>query len=385
MKNNIAVFFGGVSCEHDISILTGVQVLNNISDNYNVFPIYIHSDGIWYTGDILKDLSTYNNFENLKNGISKVCLLPYCRDLFKYKKNKIKPLCTLDTAVLAMHGLNGEDGSLAGLLQLCGIPQTGCAVLGSSLGMDKIATKIFLQGLGLKVLPYTYINRKDYMYQSLATLLKIEEEIGYPMIVKPSMLGSSIGISKCTCKKELTEAIETAMRFDRRILIERAETDFIEINCSALKCNNVIMTTQCERPVNWQEFLKFEDKYLNGDKGMADIKRIFPADIDKEKSDKIREMVTKIYECLNLKGIIRADFIVSDDIYINEINTIPGSLSYYLWDYEGINFEKLIDIIIREAGDDLRDLNKCTFSFKSDVLKFTGTKNGNLASNTNSK
>ena len=374
MKNNIALFFGGVSCEHDISILTGLQIWNNTSEKFDVFPIYIHNDGIWYFGKQLKNIDIYNNFEKYKSKLKQVCFLPYSQNLYYHKKNKIIPICKIDTAIIALHGLNGEDGSIAGLLQLSNIPQTACSLLGSSIGMDKIAMKIFFEGLSLKILPYTYITRKEYMFESLPTLLKIEKNIGYPVFVKPSMLGSSIGINKCNNRKELIEAIEIAIRFDRRILFEKAVDNFKEINCSAIKCNNVIKTSECEQPISWQNYLKFEDKYLNDTKSMAGVKRKFPADIDKKTSEKIKSIVKKVYSSLNLKGVIRVDFIISDDIYINEINTIPGSLSYYLWDYEGIKFNKLIDILISEAKEDLRDFNKCTFSFKSDVLKNTGVK-----------
>lgn len=374
MKQNIAVFFGGVSCEHDISVITGIQVLNNLNVNYWVYPIYIHTDGIWYTGEKLKDLSVYANFKEYEKNLKRVCLLPYSKNLYCCKKNKLFSLCEIDAAVIAMHGLNGEDGSLAGLLQLCGVPQTACSVLGSSLGMDKIAMKIFFEGLNLKVLPYTFIERREYMYESMPTIKKIEDSIGYPLIVKPSMLGSSIGINICNDRDGLIAALEVAMRFDRRILFEKAVKDFTEINCSALKINNVIKTTECEKPVTWQEYLKFEDKYINDSKGMAGIKRIFPADIEKETSDKIKDVVSKIYHSLNLKGVIRADFILAEnEVYINEINTVPGSLSFYLWEYENIKFDKLLDILIKEAKDDTRDFNKCTFSFKSCVLEKTAS------------
>jgi D-alanine-D-alanine ligase len=369
MKQNIALFFGGVSCEHDISIITGIQVLNNLDEKYEVYPVYIHGDGVWYSGQKLKDIRIFDNFETYKNSLKKVCILPYSRNLYAHKKNKLRFLCTLDAAVLAMHGLNGEDGSIAGLMQLAGIPQTSCSVLGGSMGMDKIAMKIFFEGLKLNVLPYMYIDRREYMFDSLSTLRKIEETLSYPIIIKPSMLGSSIGINICNSRAELISGIEVAMRFDRRILFERAEKNFTEINCSAFKINGVIRTTECERPVSWTDYLKFEDKYLSGGKGMAGTNRIFPADIDKKTSDEIKETVIKIYRSLNLKGVIRADFIISDAVYINEINTIPGSLSYYLWEYEGIKFKNLLDIMIKEASEDIRDLNKCTLSFKSDVLK----------------
>lgn len=372
---NIAVIFGGVSCEHDISVISGIQVINNFPKEHNLIPIYIHNDGIWYTGEALKNINSYKDFDNIKKRVKTVVLLSGGSALYSLKKNKLKYICQLDGAVLALHGLNGEDGSVQGLMQLCNIPQTSCGIAGSGIGMDKILSKIFFAGLGLDILPYTYITRKQYMFAPLDTLLKIEKELEYPVIVKPCMLGSSIGISKCASRGELAEAIEVAMRFDSRIIIEKAADDFIEINCSALKINGEIKTSECEKPVNWRDFLKFEDKYCGGSKGMADAKRIFPANIEKNVSDKIKEITALIYEKLDLKGVIRADYIVADKIYINEINTIPGSLCYYLWDYQGINFAKLIDIIINEASAKFREFNKCTFSFKSNVLNYYGYKN----------
>lgn len=369
---NIAVLFGGVSCEHDISIITALQILNNIK-GHNVYPVYIHTDGLWYCGNQLKDINIYKNFDGSKKGLNSAVILPCGKSLYFRKKNKLKEICRLDAAIIAMHGLNGEDGSIAGLLQLAGIPQTACGIAASGIGMDKIASKIFFKGLGLDILPYTYINRKDYMFAPLDTMLGIEKEIEYPVMVKPCMLGSSIGINKCENRQQLAEAIETAMRFDSRIIFEKAVSDFTEINCSALKVNDEIRVTECEKPVNWKNYLKFEDKYI-GTKGMAGIQRVFPADIDAALSQKIKQITAKIYSGLNLKGIIRADFIISNKIYINEINTVPGSLSYYLWDYEGIKFSELIDIIINEACRDFREFNKSTYSFKSNIFNIYGSK-----------
>lgn len=376
MESNIAVFFGGKSCEHDISVLTGIQVLNNLDQSYNVYPIYIHSDGQWFTGGGLLDIGSYLDFDPKRLRLKKVCVLPYENALYEVKGKRLKFICEIDCAVLAMHGLNGEDGSLAGLLQLCGIPQTSPNVLGGALGMDKIAMKVFFEGLGLRVLPYVWFERRRYMFEQEQTLNMTEEELGYPVIVKPSMLGSSIGINVCRDRGQLIDGIETAIRFDRRVLVERAEEDFIEINCSAFKSSGVIMATECERPVNWKSFLSFEDKYLSGEKGMASIDREFPANIDRDISDKIKDITKKIYQSLSLKGVVRADFIISDDIYINEINTIPGSLSFYLWEHEGITFSKLLNLMIREAKEDLRDFRKCSYSFGSQALRFhsKGTK-----------
>lgn len=372
---NIAVIFGGVSCEHDISIITALQIIKNIGEGYSVYPVYIHSDGLWYCGDALKNINTYKDFGRFSKKLPRAAILPCDNGLYYIKKNKLIFVCKIDAALLALHGLNGEDGSVAGLLQLAGIPQTACDIAGSAIGMDKIASKLIFKGLGLNVLPFTYIRRKDYMTAPLNTILNVENEIGYPVMVKPCMLGSSIGINKCACRAELAEAIEVAMRFDGRLIFEMAADDFTEINCSALKINGEIKTTECERPANWRNFLKFEDKYISGAKGMAGAQRVFPADIDKELSRKIKKITREIYAALNLKGIIRADFIVADKIYINEINTIPGSLSFYLWAHEGIKFGKLIDIIIDEARREHREYWKNTFSFKSGIIELTGSKN----------
>lgn len=368
MERNIAVFFGGQSCEHDISILTGIQVLHNLDASYNVYPVYIHDDGVWYTGKRLWDIGSYSGFDPKKLKLKKVCMLPYDNRLYEVKGKRLKLICETDCAVLAMHGLNGEDGSLAGLLQLSGIPQTSPAVLGGALGMDKIAMKVFFQGMGLKVLPYTWFERRQYMYEQDKVLQKVEDELGYPVIVKPSMLGSSIGINVCKNRGKLISGIETAIRFDRRVLVERAEQEFIEINCAAFKSCGSVRTTECERPISWKSFLSFEEKYLGGEKGWASAGREFPANIDAEISGRIKEITKEIYRALNLKGVIRADFIVSDDIYINEINTIPGSLSFYLWEHDGITFTRLLNMMIREAMEDQRDFKKCAYSFRSPAL-----------------
>lgn len=378
MKKNIAVFFGGVSCEHDISIITGVQAVNAIWDIYNVIPVFIDEQGAWYSGEKLRDISIYKDFPKEHKGINRVFLLNGSQTLFLlHKGKKAKPLYKIDAAVLAMHGLNGEDGSLYGLLQMNSIPVTSSGILGSAIGMDKISSKVFFNALGLNTIPYCHITRNEYMHSVSRTISYIENQIGYPVMVKPAMLGSSIGIAKCKNRAELLDGLEIAIRFDRRIICERAEENFIEINCSALKKDSGVMVSDCEQPVNWTEFLKFEDKYTESGKGMASIKRIFPAEIDIETEKEIKAAVKKIYQTLDLKGVIRADFIISDKVYINEINTIPGSLSYYLWENKDITASKLLKIMIEEAIEDFNDLMKCAFSFRSSVLKDLAPKGKN--------
>jgi len=366
MKKNIALFFGGVSCEHDISVITATQVNAAMPKSYDVYPVYIHTNGLLYHGNPVTDINFHKNPDISQKGIIEVCLIAGCKTLYKKVKNKLKPICGVDCAVLATHGGSGEDGSLQGYLKMCGIPFSSADVLGSSAGMDKIALKAFFKGMGLKVLPSLYFTKRDYIFNPAAFILRIERELGYPVIVKPSTLGSSIGISVCKNKEELDRAIDNALLFDRRILIERAEQNFIEINCSAMRIKGGIQTSECEQPVKWKDFLKFEDKYMSG--SMSDIKRIFPAEIDKETSDKIKNITKEIYKTLNLKGVIRADFIVSDDVYINEINTIPGSLSYYLWETEDLPFNMLIDNLIDDALRDFDEAKKLKTVFHSSVL-----------------
>ena len=338
----VGIIFGGVTCEHDVSVVTGVQLAENIDKNkYEVFPIYIHTDGEWYVGKELLDIGIYKMFDEKKASLKKGVILPNKPEVMIEGSGLLgrTTYVTLDVAIPCMHGMNGEDGTLQGLLELSGIPYTSSGVLGASIGMDKIIMKNIFEANGLPVLPYVYFLRDEWNENQDNIISKIENKIEYPLFVKPSNLGSSIGISKAKDRDELMTAIEIAASYDERIIVEKAVEDIIEVNCSGLGRANDIRVSVCERPISWHEFLTFEEKYLGdakggkiggktsgglkGSKGMESMGRKVPADIPDEQTALIKDYTKKAFKILNAKGVVRIDFIIDNaegKVYKNEIN-----------------------------------------------------------------
>ncbi len=400
----IGVIFGGVTCEHDVSIVTGLQLIENMDKSkYEVHPIYIHSNGAWYTGAELLDAALYKDFEKKEPHLKKAMIPADRKGLIVYEKGIFskEKWIPLDAVIPAMHGMNGEDGSVQGLLELANIPYTSSGILGASVGMDKILMKKVFEAYGLPVLPYTSFLRESWQKQPERILDQIEKELTYPMFVKPSNLGSSIGISKAKDRDSLRHAIEVATYYDSRILVEKGVSKIREINCSALGYKEEVETSVCEEPVNWSEFLTFEDKYLHGVKstksgtlgaktgatgskmttsvettgskqgGMASMGRRIPANLSKEQTEEIQSLTVRAFKALDSKGVVRIDFIIDEEdnkIYINEINTIPGSFAFYLWQYNGITYSTLIDKLIAIAEKANEDKNKNQYTYESNII-----------------
>ena len=388
----LGVIFGGVTCEHDVSVITGLQLIENADKSkYEIVPIYIHSNGEWYTGEKLWDASIYKNFEAAESSLKKCVILPMDRSFMIFEKGLFakNTISTLDVVIPAMHGMNGEDGTLQGLLELANIPYTSSGVLGASVGMDKILMKKVFEAHGLPVLPYTYFTRGDWQTNKDAVIVKIEGAISYPMFVKPSNLGSSIGISKAKGREGLVHAIEVAVNYDERIIVEKGVENLVEINCSGLGYGKDVEVSPCEQPVHWEEFLTFEDKYMHGAKGsksqkqsgMENMARKIPADLPEEQTKRIQDLTRESFKALNSKGVVRVDYIIDKDteeVYINEINTIPGSFAFYLWDYAGLKYPQLIDRLVEIAEKAYEEKKKNDYSFKSDIISniAKGQKNG---------
>ena len=397
---NVGVIFGGVTCEHDVSIVTALQLMENIDrDKYKVYPIYIHSDGEWYVGDELLDVDLYKEFDSKKNSLKKGVILPNKPMLMIegsgiFAKNSY---VKLDVVIPAMHGMNGEDGTLQGLLELSGIPYTSSGVLGSSVGMDKIVMKNVFEANGIAVLPYTYFLRGEWEKDREGVLNKIEEKLPYPMFVKPSNLGSSIGISKAKDREGLITAIEIAISYDERIIVEKGVENLKEVNCSALGRADDVRVSVCEQPVSWEDFLTFDEKYIRdagsvkgggskgGSKGsgMASMSRKVPADITEEQTKQVQDYTKRAFRAINSKGVVRIDFIIDNDdgkVYINEINTIPGSFAFYLWSHKKeIMYPELIDMIIEFAEKEHAEKLKNNYTYNSkiiDVQSIGGCKGG---------
>ncbi len=401
---NVAVFFGGKTVEHDVSIVTAQQLIQNMDKTkYKPVPVYITRDGDWFSGEELTKIEAFKKFDKNAKGVKRVYLpantrakqlylfKPEKQGVFKKENNVYAPI---DCAIIAMHGLNGEDGTLQGLLELADIPYTSSGVLGSASGMDKILMKAVFLGAGFPSLPYTYFDRDAFNKDEESILDKCEKVLKYPMFVKPSNLGSSIGITKAHNRDELKDAILVAKEYDRRILVEQGIDSPKEINCSALGFGDDVSASVCEMPYNSDEFLTFSDKYLNGNKnqaGMEALSRRIPAPISDELTKKIQDMTVQAFKLMDCKGVVRIDYMLDkeDNLYINEINTIPGSFAFYLWEPKGKSYSALIDELIDIAFRANKDRKQNNFAFDSEIIsgfarnsqkagKFGGGKLGKL-------
>ncbi len=358
---NIAVFFGGTTVEHDISVITGVLTLNSLdATKYNGIPIYIHNDGLWYTGEILRDLDDYANL-NLKklNQVTVVAGKDYLYSVVKGKK--LKPICQISTAINCLHGERGEDGSLAGLLSMCEIPLASPSLLASAVSMDKCFTKIVMKGLKIKTLPYVSLTIGD-------DVKAVTERLKFPVIIKPACSGSSVGIYTAKNLSELKSGVLGAFRFGEKVIVEPKITDFLEINCACYFDGEKAVVSECEHPISKGEYLSFDDKYTGG-------KREFPADIPKILSDRIKAITEKVYLELNFNGAIRIDYFIKDEeIYLNEINSVPGSLAFYLFSDTLKGFSVMLDKMVIEAQARHARSSTQNRKFNSAVLSFGGSK-----------
>lgn len=372
---NVAVFFGGRSCEHDISVITGVLTLNSINGElFNAIPVYISGDGKWYTGKSLNDVAFYKNVDYKK--LTQVTVVSGVNALFAVKGDKIKKTAVLSAAVNCLHGLNGEDGTLVGVMKLCFIPLVGADVFAAALSIDKDFTKIALNGLNIDNLPYLRIYKRTFYAKTDLAVKLVEKKFKYPVIVKPSRLGSSIGVYKCDDGAQLVNNLRLSFRYDDKIIVEPYVENLKEINCACYKFNDEIIVSECEEPIKESDVLSFYDKYGCGT-GMEGAAKNFPAKISKERSDKIKELTKKIYRKCDFSGVIRVDYILSGNkIYVNEINSAPGSMAYYLFTDTLSGFGKLLTDLINESIKVSLNYNNNEFTFNSNVLNVNGVKGG---------
>jgi D-alanine-D-alanine ligase len=383
----LGVIFGGRTVEHDVSIVTGLQLLENVDrSKYEAFPIYIARGGEWFVGDKLKEIAFYRRFDPNDKSLTRVILSPvpgvgglYANDKGLFSKGpKVIPI---DVAVLAMHGMHGEDGTLQGLMELANIPYTSAGVTGSAVGMDKIVMKDAFRGMGLPVVKCVYFTRAQWREQQDA-MLENAEALGYPLIVKPANLGSSIGIKIARDREGLMAAIEVAQHFDRRVIVERVVENMIEINCACIGYGGETTVSLCEQPVNASDILDFGKKYMPEDgasKGMQTLTRRIPAPITDELTSRIQAMTAFVFKALECKGVVRIDYMYdtkSEQLYINEINTIPGSFAFYLFEPMGLKYPQLIDKLVEYAYKAHADKNASEYAFKSELLEKAGVGGG---------
>lgn len=347
---NVAVFFGGRSCEHNVSIVTGLQALADFPKMHNGIPVYIDETGVWHTGEAYAHIETYRKKGKTVGKV--VCLHPSSPYLYTEKGKK---LCRIDAALLCTHGAFGEDGCLQGVLETSGIPYTGSGVGGSAIGMDKEMQKRLFSAAGLSVLPYVAFDADAYVNDSYRIIERLKKELTFPIIVKPCNLGSSIGISLAHTYDELFAAVRIALAFDSRVVAENALQDFDEYNCAVLLGE----PSEVEKPVGWKDFLTYEDKYLRKSTG---TRREFPAAVTEDLRTRIREAARVAYAAVGAGGVARVDFLHKDGaLYVNEINTIPGSLAAYF--YEG-GTPYVIEKLLQSAKEVHGVKERRTFAYK---------------------
>ena len=386
MKICIAVFFGGKSTEHEISCISANQVIHALNtEKYDILPIYISRDNEMFIGDELFDLANYSSFiGNPSSVLKKVSIY---RDGNEVKVRPVKALfqkeIRIDVAFPVVHGTNVEDGSLAGYLQMLDIPYTSCDVLGGALGQDKAIMKDIFKAEGIPMVDHFVVYARDFDENS-STYLEQAKKLGFPLIAKPANLGSSIGIEVIRTQKEFKEKVSNCLKYDFKVVVEQMIEDLKEVNISLIGNNETVKTSVIEEVTNG--FLDFDKKYQpNGSKGskkpvqpvksaskgMASTIRKVPADLSEKDRKKIEEIATKAFMALNAHGCVRIDFMIDQKnkkIYCNEINTIPGSLAFYLWKEAGLDFDKECDELIANALNRYARRAKKTYSFDTNIL-----------------
>jgi D-alanine-D-alanine ligase len=387
-KLRVAVLFGSRSVEHEVSIISAIQAMDAMDPRrYEPIPIYITKEGRWATGPDLRRVEAYKDLRGLLSRCHPVYLRPEPAGgrLFVQESGPLGSRRTrgiaVDVIFPVVHGTFGEDGTIQGLLELADVPYVGAGVVGAAVGMDKIVMKAAFRAHGLPVVEYVWFTRRRWQEDRDGVLDEVERKLRYPLFVKPANLGSSIGITKATERLDLAEAVDVAAHYDRRLLVEESFEGGIEVNCSVLG-NHDLEASVCEEPVRWTEILSYEDKYLRGGKdkagdqaegeGMASLDRRIPAPISPELTAEVQRLAIESFVAIDGAGLARVDFLVdprSGRICVNEINTLPGSLSFYLWEPSGVPVPALIDRLIELALERHRERRQTTYTYDSALLQ----------------
>ena len=385
MKIKVGVIFGGETVEHEISIISAIQAINKMDTNkYDIIPIYIAKDKTWYTGKMLSEMDIYKDMGLLKRYAKEVTLCKKNGGYFLVNTHGIfrRDISEIDIAFPIVHGVNVEDGTLQGYLDTVGIPYVGSRVIGAALGQDKVIMKQVFESAGIPIVPYTWFFDSDY-YNNREEVLKNIKKLGFPVIVKPANLGSSIGIDIAKSENELLKVIEEAIKYDTKIVVEKVIENMVEVNCSVLGNYENQHVGVLEEVMGSDEILSYQDKYLNGgktkgSKGIASTSRIIPARISDKMAEEIEQTSKKVFRTLNLGGVCRIDYLINkkeNKFYVNEPNTIPGSLSFYLWEPIGKSYTELLDEMISTAIKDYKNRCSKTYSFDTNILSnFNGVK-----------
>ena len=385
MKLNIAVFFGGESVEHEVSIISAHQAIEALDKNkYNVIPVYVSKERKLYVSDLLKDMS---NYKDLKHLISQCTQVSITSEDNRVVIRPVKPslfgpkeLGTIDVAIPVMHGTNGEDGTIQGFFEMLKVPYAGCDLYGAAIGQDKVLQKNVLSDNNLPITNWFWVYGSEMDTHQNEILDKVHRLI-YPVIIKPARTGSSVGISIAHNDEEYLACFDEARQYDEKIITEKVVKPMREINCSVVGDSYSCVASVLEEvsSVSQDELLSFSDKYLGGgkstksqgSKGMASTARIVPAPLTDEQTRLVQQLAKETFRVLGTSGVCRIDFLMDADtkkVYVNEINTIPGSLAFYLWQAAGVSFSELMDKLVELALDRERRRSKMTFSYETNIL-----------------
>ena len=399
-KIRAGVFFGGPSVEHEVSVITAMQAIQAMDpQRYEVIPVYTTKSGELYTGAHLSQLESYRNIPEALKQAQKVVLQKEGKDvvlmLAKQKRFGSSIVAALDVALPIYHGTGGEDGVMQAHFERLGLPYTGPDVTSSAIGMDKWASKAMFKLHGVPCVEGVKVTQSQYFTDPEAAAQTIEKAVGYPAIIKPYNLGSSVGIHKCRDRASLLEGLEDAFLYSQAVLAERAVQNLREINCAVLGDAEEARASVCEEPLNATDILTYADKYQSGgktgktgaksgggSKGMQSLARVVPADLSPEMTEKVQHLAIDAFRAIGACGCSRIDFLLDNqtgELFANEINTIPGSLAFYLWEKSGLTFTQLMDEMIRLALKRQRQQSLLHRSFETNLLQHAqigGAKNG---------
>ena len=373
MKLNVGVIFGGMSLEHEMSIVSAIQAMDNIdTDKYEITPIFITKNREWYTGGCLRYIDTYKDLDLLKRYTKKVNLINKDGRFVLQTCGFIKKeLCELHLAFPVMEGANTEDGTIQGYLNLVGIPYVGSNIYSSAVSQDKVFVKQILEANDIPVVKFVWFGERFYRNKK-EELFKQIDKLSYPLILKPATLGSSIGIELITQKEEIDSTIERSFNLDTKIIIEEKIENIVEYNCSVLLTPNGNITSEIEEITSNKDFRTYKDKFVYEDTDESSIKRVCPAKI----SDKLRCQIElyslAAFKILNMRGTARVDFLYdkkNDKLYVNEINNIPFCFSHHLWEARNLSYKELLNIMLSDAVDNEIKNQSMTLVMDNDIIK----------------
>lgn len=388
MKIKVGVIYGGETVEHEVSVISAMQAMNKLDqDKYDIIPIYITKDREWYTGEMLKDIEVYQDLSLIKKYGKNVVLYYKNGSFILQKKSFPKTVVTeVDIVFPIVHGTGVEDGGLQGYLQTVGIPFVGSDVYASVVGQDKVFMKDIWKNSKLPITNYEWFYDVDYKQDSDKVIEKVEK-IKYPVIVKPATTGSSVGIAVCGNREELVEAIDDAIQYDKKILVEEVVQNLKEVNIAVMGNYEHQKVSEIEEVISANKFLTYADKYVGGgkgklkgvkapvkssSKGMASANRKLPADLSEKIRKEVEQVAIEAFKALGSSGNSRIDFLIDEDknkVYINEINSIPGSLAFYLWEAKGVDFSSMLDEMINIGVKDYKKRVSKTHSFDTNILQ----------------